>query len=260
MRYIFITIISLRNQIAYIWDLLSRSLFILIILFVFSQLWTSVYQQQGQIINGFTLNDTLWYFLFAEMMEIGKIRHDHLIADEVKSGTIAYTIIRPYNYLGFHFFFGLGETFIKIGLVGVIGSILIVNLAGLPDFSFLSLFPALIISILALILDFIIMSFVGLLAFVAEETRSLRLIYQKLNFVLGGLLIPIDFLPDRIRTVVEFLPFNLVIYAPAKTIVGFSSAQFVKFLSLQLFWITFLGIMLFMQYRWAMRRLEINGG
>ncbi len=63
-----------------------------------------VYESQGKTeIAGLTLADTIWYFLIAEMIELGKFRHDERISEEVKDGSIAYTLIRPYNYLGISF-------------------------------------------------------------------------------------------------------------------------------------------------------------
>ena len=104
VKYGSVTLVNLQNQVAYIWDALNRSLFITIIMFVFVQLWTVVYESQGTAeIAGLTLSNTIWYFLVAEMMELGRVRHDQNISNEVKDGTIAYTLIRPYNYLAYHY-------------------------------------------------------------------------------------------------------------------------------------------------------------
>ncbi len=46
-KYVAITPINLQNQLAYAWEALNRAFFILIVMFVFVQLWTAVYTTQG---------------------------------------------------------------------------------------------------------------------------------------------------------------------------------------------------------------------
>ena len=260
-KYRAVTLTNFQNQLAYIWDALSRSVFIILIMFIFVQLWTAAYASQGTTeIAGLTLSATIWYFLVAEMIELGKFRHDQKISEEVKDGSIAYTMIRPYNYLAYHFFNGMGETVVKMALVFLLGLPVVLFYAGLPDVKLAHLPGVLLVMLLALVLDFAMASSIGLLAFVTEDTFSFRLIYQKLIFILGGLLIPLDFLPERLQLVARLLPFGLTTYAPAKLFVAWSTAQFLQILTLQLIWIALLGGWLSWQYRWSIRRLSVNGG
>ena len=185
---------------------------------------------------------------------------DQRISEEVKDGAIAYNLIRPYNYLVYHFFNGMGETAVKMALVFLLGMPVVFFSVGLPDVQLRNLPAVLLVMILALVLDFVMASSIGLLAFVTEDTASFRLIYQKLIFILGGLLLPLDFLPARLQAVARLLPFSLTTYAPAKLFVAFDAAQFMRITALQIFWIALLGGWLALQYRWAIRRLSVNGG
>ena len=193
-------------------------------------------------------------------MELSRARHDVTISDEVKSGAIAYTLIRPYNYLAYHFFNGLGDVLFQMVCIFLLGLPIVVYYAGLPTIAMLHLPLVGLVVIGAIILDFMIFSIIGLLAFAVEDVGAFRLIYQKLVFILGGLLIPLDFLPGRLQTVARVLPFNLTTYAPAKLFVDFEWAQFRQIVVLQLIWIAIIGVVLTVQYRWATRQLEVNGG
>jgi ABC-2 type transport system permease protein len=260
-KYGAITLTNFLNQLAYVWDAAGRAIFVLLIMFIFAQLWTVVYETKGTAdIAGLTLSNTIWYFLIAEVMELGKFRHDLRISEEVKDGSIAYTLVRPYNYLAYHFFNGLGELVIKMSLVFILGLPVVLYYAGTPSITLAHLPVVLLVMLLAVIIDFLVLSIIGLLAFVTEDTSSFRLIYQKLVFILGGLMIPLDFLPDWLRELAAILPFNLTTYAPAKLFVAFTWSQFREILMLQLMWILLIGGILFWQYRWATRRLEVNGG
>lgn len=260
-KYGAITLTNLQNQLAYVWDVFNRSLFIVIIMFIFVQLWTAVYNGRGGgEIAGLTLANTIWYLLFAEMMELGKFRHDARISEEVKDGSIAYTLVRPYNYLAYHFFNGLGESAVRMVLVLALGMPIVLYYAGSPELNWLTLPLAFIVIFGAIMIDFCALSIIGLLAFVTEDITSFRLIYQKLVFILGGLMLPLDFLPDWLRRIAELLPFHLTTYAPAKLIVAFSWEQFTHFLIRQTIWICILGGILIWQYRGATKRLAVNGG
>lgn len=260
-KYGAITAVNLQNQLAYIWDMLNRALFMVFIMYVFVQLWSAVFEsQQATQIEGLTLQATLWYFLMAEVMELGRVRHDDRISQEVKDGSIAYTLARPYNYLAYHFFNGLGEVGVKMALVCGLGVLVVLPNAGLPPARLVTLPAVALVIALAICLDFCVSAIIGLLAFVTEDVASFRLIYQKLVFVLGGLMIPLDFLPDWLQGTARVLPFNLTTYAPAKLFVAFDRAQFVQVIGLQLFWLGVMGGLLWLQYRWASRRLAVNGG
>ncbi len=260
-KYGAITLTNLQNQLAYVWDALNRAFFIVIIMFIFVQLWSAVYESQGAAeIAGLTLANTIWYFLIAEVMELGKMRHDEAITAEVKDGSIAYTLTRPYNYLAYHFFNGLGATVVKMSLIFLLGLPIVVTYAGWPTVRAAHLPAVLLVAVLAVVIDFLVFSIIGLLAFVTEDTFSFRLIYQKLVFILGGLMIPLDFLPAWLQPAARVLPFNLTTYAPAKLFVAFTWQQFWQILGLQGLWITIIGLLLWRQYRWAVRHLAINGG
>lgn len=260
-KYLAITNINLQNQLAYVWDAAGRAFFIVIIMFIFVQLWGAVYETRGAAeIAGLSLTATIWYFLLAEMIELGKFRHDEKISSEVKDGSIAYALVRPYNYLVYHFFNGLGDTLVKMVLILLMGLPVVVWHVGWPQVDVRTLPAVLLVVVLALVLDFVMASSIGLLAFLTEDTFSFRLIYQKLIFILGGLLIPLDFLPDWLRRIAEMLPFAYTTYAPARLFVAFDGALFARLLAMQVLWIGITVTLLTLQYRWAVRRLSINGG
>jgi ABC-2 type transport system permease protein len=261
VKYGAISLANLQNQLAYVWDVAGRSAMIVFFMFIFTKLWTAVYESQSATeIAGLTLANTIWYFLIAEVMELGKPRHDIRISEEVKDGSIAYTMVRPYNYLGYHFANGLGEAGVRMGLVFLLGLPVVLYYAGLPTVDLRNIPAVLLVVALAFLLDFFVFSIIGLLAFVTEDIFSFRLIYQKLVFILGGLMIPIDFLPDWLQRIARVLPFSLTTYAPAKLFVAFDTAQFRQIVITQVAWLVIIGAILYRQYRWASRRLVVNGG
>lgn len=261
-KYRAITRINMQNSLAYIWDAFSQTFFVALFVYVLGQLWTATFAaQDATLIAGLTLNQTIWYFVWAELVQLSKINPVGTIQEEVKDGSLAYTLGRPYNYVLYHFFRGLGGVAVRMTTILLVGSLVAYAQAGtLSSFRFETFPLVLFVTFLAFILDYCIAAMIGLLAFFFEDVMSFRLIYHKILFVIGGLFIPIDFLPGGIQGVVRVLPFNLVLYGPAKLFVDWDGAQFVQVVALQIVWIAILGSCLALLYKYGTQRVSINGG
>ncbi len=68
-------------------------------------------------------------------------------------------------------------------------------------------------------IDFCISALIGLSAFVVEDVTAFQWVYHKLVLVLGGVLIPLDFMPGWLRSVSLALPFAYTTYVPARLFV-----------------------------------------
>lgn len=261
-KYSAIARINLQNSLAYAWEAAGQGIFITLFIFVFAQLWKATFRaQDAAVIGGLTLVQTLWYFVWAELIQLTKPPVAPMIEQEVKDGSLAYTLGRPYNYLLYHFFSGLGGVLIRIVFVLSFGAAVAwIEVGPLDTFRLDTLPAVLLVTALAFTLDFIFMAGIGLSAFFVEDTSAFRLIYQKINFVLGGLLIPVDFLPDAVQGVARVLPFNLVLYAPSKLFVAWDGTQFLQVLALQAIWIAVLAGVVALMYRYGARHLSVNGG
>jgi ABC-2 type transport system permease protein len=66
---------------------------------------------------------------------------------------------------------------------------------------------------------------VGLLAFWISDISPVWWVWQKLMFVLGGLMLPLEFYPDHIRTIAWFTPFRAALAGPASLILHFTTAD-----------------------------------
>ena len=261
-KYTAIVQINMQNSLAYMWDAFGQGVFIVLFIFIFSQLWRATFRAQGaDTISGLTLNQTLWYFVWAELIQLSKNQVSFTIQQEVQDGSLAYTLGRPYNYLLYHFFFGLGNVFIRMVIVLFFGALVAwIEVGRLATFRLETIPAVLLITMGAFMVDYCVMAMIGLLAFFVEDVAAFRLIYSKINFVLGGLLLPVDFLPGTLQDVARVLPFNLVLYAPSKLFVAWDSQQFVEVLALQVVWFSVLALALWRFYRWGAKHVSINGG
>ena len=258
-KYTAITRINLLNNLAYIGELMYRSIFMVVILYVFVQLWRTTFGVVGSDrIAGLSLSDTIWYLVLTETIMLSKIRFASKVAEEVRDGSLAYTLGRPYSYLLYHFFYGIGDTLLRIVINFTAGSILVTLLVGpMPATSLPAVFVAVM---LAVVIDFCINGLIGLLAFFTEDVDSFVIIYNKVLFILGGTLIPLDFFPAWLRDLSLALPFNYAVYAPARLFVQFDWSRWLNVVASQVIWIAVFTIALGLMFRWGMRRVSINGG
>jgi ABC-2 type transport system permease protein len=259
-KYWHIFVITLINSLAYPGELVGRSLMIIPFMWIFAQLWQVTFSAAGaEVINGLTLRDTLWYLMMAETIILSQPRLGSNIAEAVKDGSIAYVLNKPYNFLLYHLSTSMGETVFRAIMNAIFGSLVIWLLVGPPahPLGFLIVLPAVVG---AWLLNFCVSVVIGLAAFVTEDISAFQWIYQKFTFILGGLLIPLDFYPTWLQAIAKALPFSSIIYAPSRLFVTPSLEAFVSTVSMQLVWILGLGSLAVLAYRRGVAVLTVNGG
>ena len=259
-KYLAIIQMQVINNIAYPGDFLGRSVSIGIFLFIFAGLWRTTFAIAGtDVINGLTVSNMLWYLMMAETIELGRPRINRVISEQVKNGEIAYILSKPYNFLLYHFSFGLGDSLMRIVMNIIVGTGVTWILAGMPP-SPLGWAMAMVTMVGAWILHFCMMALIGLTAFVVEETNSFELIYQKAVFILGGMLLPLDLFPQWLQSIARVLPFPYMMYAPARLFVKPEWGLFWQMLANQWIWVAVLAGALVLAYRSSEKVLTVNGG
>jgi viologen exporter family transport system permease protein len=252
--------ITLINSLAYPGELIGRSLMIIPFMWIFYQLWKVTYAAAGsEVINGLTLPNVLWYLMLAETIELGRPPLARTISENVKDGSIAYLLNKPYDFLLYQLSTTMGETIFRALLNAIFGGIVVLWLVGPPQH------PAGIIIALpailgAWVLHFCVTVMIGLSAFVVEDVSAFMWIYQKLAFMFGGMLIPLDFYPQWLQVIARALPFSSITYSPARLFVTPTAELFINVMTLQIIWIVVLSLMLTFAYRRGVAYLTVNGG
>jgi len=260
-KYGAIAQINLQNSLAYAGELANRSLFMVLILYVFVQLWRATYSAVGATtIAGLSFAHTLWYLVMTETIELSRTRFANQMADEVKDGSIAYTLGRPYNYLLYHWAYGLGDMFLRIGINFTAGTLLVTALVGPLPLHLSHALPVLLNLLLAMLLNFCLQGLIGLSAFFTEDVSSVQLIYQKFLFILGGMLIPLNFFPGWLAGFAQALPFSAMMYFPALLFVQFDWALWLRVTAMQIAWVGVFALALWALFRAGQRHVSINGG
>jgi ABC-2 type transport system permease protein len=259
-KYVEVGKISLSNSLVYLMDFLAKSLFIGLIIFIFINLWKVVYGDSTSLIDGFTINMMVWYLVMTESIVTSQGKLLEEIGEEIRSGNIAQSLNKPYNFIVFKYASGFGNTFLRFIMTFTIGAIITLIFVGGINVQLVHL-PLILLTVLfALTINFLMMALLGIFAFWLEDARALHFIYQKFVFVLGGMLLPLELFPQWLGDFSRVLPFSYVAYHPAKLWVMFNWSDFVNVIMNQLFWIVIFIITIALVYRICIEKISINGG
>lgn len=261
-KYWQISKITMSNSLVYFWDLLSKNIFFIFIMFIYLMLWKNIYAQKGiATIGGLTLNGMIWYLIFTELVTLSRTDLHTQVNDDVKTGNIAYLLNKPYNYVLYCFSYFIGEIGIRLLSNSFIGLAVGFIYAGtIENLSFIYL-PFIILSLLiGCAINFFIYLCLALTSFWVEENSAFFWIYSKLIFTLGGMLIPIDLFPKWLQSLSHYLPFAYVTYVPARLAVDFSFMSFLRQFPVQLLYLAIFFALAMSLYGKGVKDLNVNGG
>ncbi|MBU8914074.1 MAG: ABC-2 family transporter protein [Spirochaetales bacterium] len=251
--------IASRDQLVYLPSFLARNLFFVVVMFVFYSLWRAIFAGNATI-AGFTMVQMLWYLTFTEAIELSQTRIFLPISEEVKDGTIAYSLNRPYSYVLFWISRGMGENLVKVLPLLIEGFVLALIMVGpLPGY-FRALPIGFVTIVLGILIGTTLQAIIGLLAFWFEEVMPFWWIIQKLVFVIGGMFIPIDLYPEWLQRIARYTPFAFAAYWPATVFVNFSPERVVTTLIGQVAYVALFGLIAAVLFRAAVRKLHVQGG
>lgn len=232
------------------------------ILFVFMCLWDYIYSDSANIINGYSKEQMIWYVIFTEIIWFGS-RNRTLsaqITTDIKSGTIAYGMNKPYHYISYIIAKHLGEILIKLFLFTGAGlSIGLIFIGKLPGFRLYQL-PFVLISLLfAIFINAFIRITISVLSFWIEDALPFHWIYDKLILIIG-ILFPIEMFPVWAQAYIKASPIYVVSYGPAKLMIDYSYGIFLQVLLAQVLYFIITLFLLYGMFQKGVKKLNVNGG
>ena len=253
--------VSLRTQLAYAGEVWLRTLFLLLIMFIFSSLWHTTYTETGRAtLGGFTLTQMLWYLAITESIILSRPRESFRIDEEVRTGGIAYALARPYNFVLYRYAQVLGERLLRMGINLAVALPLALVFTGGVGLRLAGLLPGLLVLLGAVTIDYLLVISVQLLAFWVEDTVAFQFIYDRLLMILGGMLLPISLFPGPLEAVARTLPFSAIVNGPAQTLVRFDAHDFLALLVRQGAALAGAALLAGLVFRLGVRRVHANGG
>jgi ABC-2 type transport system permease protein len=253
--------ITLVARLAYLGELLIRSIFMLLILYIFTQLWRATGAAVDlRATTGFSLAQLVWYLAFTEAIALSASLRYEEVDREVRSGDIAYRLARPMPYPAFHLGAYLGDRLVRFVLTLALGVVVARLVAGPVALQPMSVLAALLAALVGFCVDWVFTFTLALLAFWFEDTSGLQLLYRRAVMLLGGMLVPLEAYPTWLADVCRALPFRFIMYEPARLFVAPTPRGLADLLLAQLV-LGAAGLLpLLLVYRWGLRRASAQGG
>lgn len=208
-KYFAIAGAAVRQRLGERAPLLSRALFYVLVLFIFERVWNKLGQRGGGYV---------WYLAVTEWVALSQPRLYQDIERDVRSGEIAYQLTRPTSYLGVRLSEAAGELLLSMAWLATVGVAMASMLQGGLPAQPIGLLYAAVLGVLAGGVLLLCNALIGLLAFWLEDCSPLYWLWQKANFVLGGLFVPLALYPEWLRLIALWSPFSAFVSGPGSMV------------------------------------------
>lgn len=225
-------------------------------------IWKAVYGD-NTVLGGMTSGQMTTYIAISWMARAFYFNNlDQEISREIRDGSVAIQMIRPYQYLAVKMMQGLGEGLFRLLLFSIPGMVIVSLLFPIR----LPLDPLTWVAFSIMILfSFFINSQIniltGLSAFFLENNEGLMRMKRVAIDLFSGLVIPLSFFPGWAVQTLELLPFQAITYLPGSVFTGnIVGTAIVQAIGVQIFWFIALLLPLNVVWRRARKRLFVQGG
>jgi len=242
---------QLRNP----WMMLMRLSFLAALVFTTEQLWIVIGHK------GFDPVNIVWYLTMNEMLFFAyDEKLQTKIFNDIRSGNIGYSLIRPFSYIKQIVIEGMGVFCVRLPFLMLGGGILAYCMTGAFPTTFYGVGAIFILMLLSGFFMTLCMVSIGLIGLYMQSVKSIFMIWQKFMFVLGGLLFPLTVYPKLMQDIAAYTPFPWGLYEISRLIYEFSwGAVFNTSLHL-LMWTVIMFLLSGWLYKLLLKKVSVNGG
>lgn len=261
-KYFFIFKSELMTNMQYIFNILTGFIAYFLLMYIFLNLWSYIYSNPSELINGYNMNQMIWYVIVTELLwgTLGGRALCKKISNDVKGGNIAYNINKPYNYIWYSVSSHLGSCAIKF-IIYIVLSMLTgyLFLHSFPNLDIFNIILILIVGLLSLTISTLLITFIGLFSFIVEDSSPFYWLYSKFILVLGTIF-PIEYFPSWAQGILRYSPVYVTSYGPAKLFVNFSYYELINVLIAQIIYLYVAYFLCALMYKKGVKNLNVNGG
>lgn len=261
-KYFVIYKANLMSNLQYLTNIVANSVGYFIHIFIFIQVWNYIYDDQTKLIYGYTKNQMIWYVIITEIIYccVASRAMVREICNDVRSGNVAYNINKPYSYVGYLLFNNLGQSTIRAVVLTIIGFTLGgIYLQSFPEITLTKAIVVLVVFTLAIVINLLLFIFIGLIAFIMEDSNPLYWLYSKMILILGTIL-PIEFFPEFLQPIITYSPIYVICYGPAKLFIEFDIKSAITIILAQIIYLLISLSLCELIYKKGVKKLNVNGG
>jgi ABC-2 type transport system permease protein len=238
-------------------ELVVRVSFYVIILVVLFALWKAAIGDSAGQVAGYSFGAIAWYLAAAEGSVIAtKPRLIETIGNDIGGGAVATEMLRPASVLVVRVWAEIGEALARLAWAAFAGvAFVLLSVGQPPDI------PALLLAVpaatVAVACNVVAQHLFAAISFWLNDAKATWFLYQKLVFLVGGMLLPLQMLPAWLQQLAWVLPFWTMAYAPGRLASGHLEPWLIAG---QVAWLAVLAGCAATVFAAGERRLQVGGG
>jgi ABC-2 type transport system permease protein len=235
----------------------GRVMFFVVILAVFSSLWRAVNESGAAV--GLSPGRLVWYLAMTEWIVLSAPLVHYELQDVIRRGDVVCHLVRPSSWVVTVVCDALGQLASRVVTLFATACICAAVFTGtVPHGRVL-----LAVFLTGLVGSMLIAGFhiaIGIAAFWVGDVVPLSWVWQKLLFLLGGLLMPIGLYPEIVGRIAAVSPFPVILSRPASLLWQADGDALVRLVRDQAMWCGVVAVVLAVMSRRAVAQLTVDGG
>lgn len=258
---------GLQTMIAYRMNFLGFVIGGLVYCFVMYYLWKAVFTSSGgATFMGFSMTDMVIYLFLSNVtgqLTFSSASND--IGEEIKDGSISMRLIKPVNTDLSYLATELGCSLMKLivfALPVIVGlEVYRFCVFGMVEFQPINFLLYLLSILFAYLISFRVNLCFGFVAFYVKNLWGIGIFKNSIINFLSGALIPLAFMPEWLKMILEYMPFASMSYTPVMIYMGkYDVNEMIFRLIMQLVWVMITYALSRIIWIGAVKKLSVQGG
>ncbi len=220
----------------------------------------------GKLIDGFSISQMISYVWIGQAFFV--LRFSDLpknCGKEIENGNVCYKFVRPvdlYNqWYAEHFGYKLSATLIRCVPLTIVAFILPKSMRLMLPTSTTSFLLFVVTLLIGALMTSAISMITVFLTFKTMSAKGTATIMNTICGVLGGMYVPLVFMPQSVQNILNYLPFRFIMDLPARIYVGnIPPLEAIKFIGIALAWLIGLILIGKLLMKHAGKNAIIQGG
>ena len=249
--------ISIKDKLAYpkdyILSTVGRLLTYMFMIFV----WNIIYigGHLTTIANFNLLQIDAYFVIGGAVFLLMDSMNDFIVSDDIKTGKITRSLIKPVNYVYMVFTESLADNTLSL-LPAFIVIVVTLYYLGIST-NLLSIIAFIIIMLIGYTIINIMRFIIGSFAIYTTSAFGISILLTSIIAILGGEIMPLTFFPSYISNITSILPFQMFIYVPTAILIGtIPSSAYLYYIFLGIVWI--LALTVFGHFFWKHIKKKIS--
>lgn len=259
--YLEFAIKKFQNKMTYRFDYFMEIINVIITIVVYLCIYKALYADAKDI-DGITFQMVATNFVISLGLSNAFQYNEMFLQDKIHDGSITNEFLKPVNFIFRMLWENIGEGIFKVVFNFLPAMIFILFYTRLcPPKSILNFLVMLVSIVFGYLILWLISFIVQTWSFWLFSVWGIITIKNVFVNILSGSLLPIWFMPDILRKIIVFTPFESIYFTPVRIYLGeLSGGDILSGMGIQILWIIVLAMIANIFWKKGCKKLVVQGG